>query len=198
MTEAPNTLITPYNNNAPITVYAASMLSMDEYMTVNGLVQRVKAAFPQNRRMLEIGTYRGSLMTQVHLMDPEMELHSLSIRQKDAAPGTVELLPDEEIGSIAKETKTPYTQHLGDSLCFDFSGMGLFNLIMIDGAHDYIHALSDTVRTLPLLRCGGIMMWHDVDNGVNGVRKAIEALERIHAIPGATKIQGTVIGYTTK
>lgn len=54
-------------------------------------------------------------------------------------------------------------QILCDSRDFDGSafGSGFFDTILIDGGHTSDVVQSDTEKALPLLRSGGIMIWHD-------------------------------------
>ena len=50
-----------------------------------------------------------------------------------------------------------------DSLEWDTSNIpeGFFDTVLIDGGHDRDVVISDTRKALPLLRPGGIIMWHD-------------------------------------
>jgi predicted O-methyltransferase YrrM len=53
-------------------------------------------------------------------------------------------------------------QLYGDSTTFDFSPYERqFDLVFIDGAHDYPHVSRDTQNALTLLRPGGSIVWHD-------------------------------------
>ena len=197
MRETDNIWIKPYDLPALLPLDTCSLLDDAERYTVNGLVRN--ATRIGGKRLLEIGTYRGALMAQLSRIDPAMELHTLSIRRQDAAPNTVELLPDDEIGGLAKAAGVAFTQHLGDSVEFDIKALGVFNVIVIDGAHDYFHALSDTLRCWPLLAPYGLMIWHDCDNplGPTGVRKAIETCEGVGMFE-ALKVKGTCLAFVLK
>ena len=50
-----------------------------------------------------------------------------------------------------------------DSLEWDTTNFpeGFFDTVLIDGGHDKDVVISDTRKALPLLKSGGIMMWHD-------------------------------------
>lgn len=50
-----------------------------------------------------------------------------------------------------------------DSKVWDTSNFpdGFFDSVLIDGGHQRESVISDTQKALPLLRSGGIMMWHD-------------------------------------
>jgi predicted O-methyltransferase YrrM len=62
---------------------------------------------------------------------------------------------------------------------------GFFDSVLIDGGHQTEVVLSDTLKALPLLRPGGLMLWHDVcpdpaiiagSTAVQGVMAALEIL----------------------
>lgn len=74
-----------------------------------------------------------------------------------------------------------------DSRAWDTSAYGpsFFDSVFIDGGHQTEVALSDTRKALPLLRPGGLMLWHDFcpqpdviagSPAVQGVTAAIESL----------------------
>jgi predicted O-methyltransferase YrrM len=74
-----------------------------------------------------------------------------------------------------------------DSQLWDTSAYpaGFFDSVLIDGGHQTEVVLSDTRKALPLLRPGGLMLWHDVcpdptiiagSTAVQGVMAAIEIL----------------------
>ncbi len=56
-----------------------------------------------------------------------------------------------------------YCQVLCDSRDWDTSAYpeGFFDSVFIDGGHDRDVVLSDTRKALPLLRSGGLVLWHD-------------------------------------
>ena len=51
-----------------------------------------------------------------------------------------------------------------------------FDLIYIDGLHDYDNVKQDILQSLPLLQTGGIMSGHDFAEIYPGVRQAVEEL----------------------
>ena len=74
-----------------------------------------------------------------------------------------------------------------DSRAWDVSAFppGFFDSVLIDGGHQTEVVLNDTRKAMPLLRPGGLMLWHDVcpdpaiiagSTAVQGVMAAIEAL----------------------
>jgi hypothetical protein len=74
-----------------------------------------------------------------------------------------------------------------DSRLWDTSAYpdGFFDSVLIDGGHSEDVVISDTCKALPLVRSGGLVMWHDycLDDGVRrgggsvqGVLAAIDAM----------------------
>lgn len=73
-----------------------------------------------------------------------------------------------------------------DSLKWDTSNYpeGFFDIVLIDGGHQKEIVVNDTLKALPLLRKGGIMMWHDYCppvykqfECVKGVMDGVESIE---------------------
>ncbi len=58
---------------------------------------------------------------------------------------------------------------------------GPFDLILIDGSHEYPDVKSDSANALRHLRPGGTVFWHDYGHFL-GVSKAIDELARDHSI----------------
>lgn len=63
---------------------------------------------------------------------------------------------------------------------------GFFDSVFVDGGHQTQVVISDTLKALPLLRSGGLMLWHDFcplpeiiagSSAVQGVTAAIEAMQ---------------------
>jgi len=83
------------------------------------------------------------------------------------------------------------TQVFGDSTKYDFSGMGPFQYIFIDGGHSRDVVLNDTTTALKLIdRCNGVILWHDATR--YGVRPALARLRK-DGLP-ISLILGTTIG----
>ena len=54
------------------------------------------------------------------------------------------------------------TQLLEDSLAFDPSPYtGKFDLVLVDGGHEYVHGVADTRTALKLVAPGGVILWDD-------------------------------------
>jgi FkbM family methyltransferase len=119
------------------------------------------------RRHLEIGTWEGHGVTTIaRVSDAEIWTVNLPDGERDT-DGTSKYPTDSGpvIGRLYREAGFSPRVHqiLCDSLDLDFSqwGPGFFDTIFIDGGHTASVVASDTEKTLPLLRSGGLMLWHD-------------------------------------
>lgn len=81
-----------------------------------------------------------------------------------------------------------FNQIFCDSRQWDISNYprGFFDSVLIDGSHEPEMVVHDTRKTTPLLRSGGIMLWHDycpdpeviqTMSSVRGVARGIEMLD---------------------
>ena len=80
------------------------------------------------------------------------------------------------------------TQHVGDSLSYDFTLFGYADLIFIDGGHHLSVVASDTVQALSILEPNGFIIWHDYTCHCEGVFNYLNDLH--HKLP-LRHIQGT-------
>lgn len=55
-----------------------------------------------------------------------------------------------------------------------------FDLIFIDGAHDYVSVKNDALAAIPLLRDGGKIVFHDFDQEHPGVVQVIAEMSALH------------------
>lgn len=142
-------------------------LDLNELITLAAIVKFSKA-----KKILEVGTFEGNTALNMAANIPE-----------DAAITTVDLPPDwdGELGlnipdlnvNVGERSrigthfhKTPFSgkieQVFGDSARLDWGQLpGPFDLVFIDGCHDYAYVLSDTENALKVLKPGGILIWHD-------------------------------------
>ncbi|MGF1655769.1 MAG: glycosyltransferase family 10 domain-containing protein [Verrucomicrobiales bacterium] len=156
-------------------------------------------------RLFEIGTFQGAGLCHFHAIAPELELHSLNILPSDRTGGgrliPGEIIPEEQIGRLARERGVPFTQHWGNSRRFDWAKLarqGLFDIVFIDGGHESFNVLADTLNALRILRPGGLIIWHDykaVDAPGRSVLAALHNLDANEFGGSLTHIEGTWLAY---
>ena len=149
-------------------------------------------------RLLEIGTYRGCSLVQFRAMFPASRLESLNVPPEQAKAGETEILPREQIGGCARAMGVDYVQHFGDSRYFDFSSLGQFDAVFIDGNHHEDFVLSDSMRTLEVLRGGGVMIWHDCTDRYHLGRCVLRAIGRLPFAGRIVAVRGTTLCYFLK
>jgi hypothetical protein len=179
-----------------------SWLEMD---CLNGLVGTHLRGLGRPGRLFEIGTHRGAGVCNFRAMDSELEIHSLNILPEDLlrTPAVMasEIIPREEIGCYARERGISFTQHYGDSRCFDWEDMGeqgRFDIVFIDGSHQGYTVVADTLNALRILEPGGLLIWHDykvIDEPGREVFAALNDLDE-HEFGGEIRyIEGTWLAY---
>ena len=84
------------------------------------------------------------------------------------------------------------TQLLDDSLSFDSTPyLASFDLVLVDGGHEYRHGLADTVTALRIVKPGGLILWDDFEPHWHGlVRGICEAMEGRRLV----RLAGTSLG----
>jgi len=95
-----------------------------------------------------------------------------------------------QIGRLVHEAGlgNRFNQIFCDSKHWDASNYpkGFFDSVLIDGSHEPEMVVNDTKKATPLLRSGGIMLWHDycpdpeviqIMSSVRGVTRGIEMLD---------------------
>jgi len=112
----------------------------------------------QARKVLEIGTYDGclSLNLAVNIVD-------------DGLVCTVDLPPEQaaiesKVGSKFKSELEAgkIRQFFGDSTQLNWGDLGgPFDLIILDGCHEFQYVEKDTQNAFSNLRSGGVIFWHD-------------------------------------
>ena len=142
-------------------------LDLNELLALTAIVKFSKA-----QRILEVGTFEGNTALNMAANTPE----GAKITTVDLPPdwdGKLGLdIPDlnvnvterSRIGTHFRET--PYSdkieQVFGDSADLDWEKLpGPFDLVLIDGCHDFAYVKSDTENALKVLKPGGIVIWHD-------------------------------------
>ena len=140
--------------------------TIDPFCFMNGSSRTVDLAFLKalarrfrGCRYLEIGTLRGESVANVAAVAKECVSISLS---------------DEEIlergwgGRFVENNglflrNTPNVKRIGhDSLTFDFSSLGKFDMVFVDGDHSYEAVRHDTQSAFSVLRDeNSVIVWHD-------------------------------------
>ncbi len=66
------------------------------------------------------------------------------------------------------------TQLLADSLTFDAGDhAGRYDLVLVDGGHEYAHGVADTRTALRLVAPGGLVVWDDFQPYWHGLVRGI-------------------------
>lgn len=79
---------------------------------------------------------------------------------------------------LGSDCETRIDQVYGDSATLDWSGLpGPFDLIFIDGCHEYDYVLHDTSNALDHVQPGGLIVWHDYGN-FSGVSRVVDDVAR--------------------
>jgi predicted O-methyltransferase YrrM len=103
---------------------------------------------PNGASMFEFGTFKGQTTRTIVL-----NLPALAVSTLDLNPSLSDVLLN---GSLN------VTRLKGHSGSFDFAPFSkTFDLIFIDGGHDYYTVKSDTENAVRMVRPGGIIVWHD-------------------------------------
>jgi len=121
------------------------------------------------KNMLEIGTNdgfsslnwaanlaEGSLLQTVDLPVDKSLSERTSIAANACEPG--------QVGRLFRDTaeSARIEQVFGDSRSLDWSSLGgPFDLIFIDGCHEYAFVRSDSMNAMKCVSPGGIIFWHD-------------------------------------
>jgi len=137
---------------------------------------RLAGMLPDRARVLEIGSYRGrstSLLggairctsKELYCLDPWRDYEQQGIRAEDP---TADRLAPTDFGILEDflrqtEQFSPRMRILRGSTT-DFKDLlpaGFFDLIFVDGAHDYYSVVNDIRISLRSLKSGGILCGHD-------------------------------------
>ena len=105
-----------------------------------------------SKRILEIGTKHGRTTINLAKFSPK-EAKVISI-DKDQSQDQSALLNYPQ-----SFKKIKFIQ--ADTSKYDFSELGTFDLIFIDGCHDLPVAIEDTYNALKIIKKHGFIIWHD-------------------------------------
>lgn len=183
---------------------------LDAVLAIDGLIQppevlalyRLCQMLPDNAKILEIGSFNGSSAMvmghaikgrgiKIFCIDPWHDYLS----QEDFVDIARERISD---GNRIMQEFVKNTSFLGTQLKMlrgfsaDFATMLAgqeFDLIFIDGAHDYDSVRADIMLGLSALRPGGLLTGHDYHNFGHGVRQAVNVML---AISPSISIKGII------
>lgn len=117
----------------------------------------------------EIGTWRGESV--VNVSETAKECFTLNLSEKDIlAEGLPQKYADLH-GILSKERKN-ITHVFGNTLTYDFAALGKkFDLIFIDGNHNYKFVKNDTEKVFShLVHKDSVVVWHDYASNPEKVR----------------------------
>ncbi|MCX5815078.1 MAG: glycosyltransferase [Proteobacteria bacterium] len=171
-------------------------------------LHRLIKLLPNSAKILEIGSYRGRSTNAIGyaMRDTGMELYCLDvwrdfmeqgIRQLDA---TADLLPHSDFAIFEDFLRN--VEQFGDKIRIlrgstaQFAGILpelFFDLIFVDGAHDYENVRRDITAALKCIKPGGIICGHDYHTGGVDVIRAVHEL----IFSGTPPVEHGVIGGTS-
>ena len=142
-----------------ITHYTAlshgSMIS--DYSLLKGLARKFKEC-----KYLEIGTWFGESIVNIASVAKECVSISLSDKELQQQGATKEEITVQRMFS-KNISNIKHIEH--NSRTFDFSSIGKFDLIFIDGDHSYKGVKKDTENAFKILKDEkSIIVWHDYSN----------------------------------
>jgi hypothetical protein len=140
----------------------------------------------QSKRILEIGSYKGSTARLIAENTPG-DTHIWALDH------------DPEHGSAYRGSPLESRIHrvIGKASYDLLKEHGTFDLIFVDADHDYESAYRHSVTALNLLAPGGVILWHDYQNrdclhGQGGVPEALDAITRTFG-KALVSIEGTMV-----
>lgn len=130
------------------------------------------------KRVFEIGTFNGGttrVIAEALPDDGEVVTMDLPQSEFDATQRPRDFA-GVDVGRAYSDSPAEgkVTQLLEDSLKFDASPYaGRFNLVLVDGGHEYPHGVADTRTALRLVAIGGVILWDDFEPYWHGLVRGI-------------------------
>ena len=107
----------------------------------------------KSKDILETGTrYGRTTMNLAKFCPPDGRVVSIDMNQTNSR---------ETLSRMSDDIKKKVTLIEHDTNTFDFSTIGKFDMIFIDGDHSADGAISDTLNAVKILKPGGVIFWHD-------------------------------------
>jgi predicted O-methyltransferase YrrM len=138
------------------------------------------------RRILELYTALGDTARALAFTCPDATIVTVDITSEMELPvsrfnSAGEVLPRETVGQAYHGT--PEARRIQQVLCdpraYDFSSLGTFDLVFIDGNHDYEHVKFDTALALGMLAPRGALVWDDYWAPCPEIIRFIDGLNRL-------------------
>jgi predicted O-methyltransferase YrrM len=148
------------------------------------------------RAVFEIGTFDGGttrLLAEALPSDGRVVTLDLPPAAFDATQNPANF-SGEEVGRVyqTSHVRERITQLLQDSVAFDAQPFaGQFDLVLVDGAHDYEHGIADTLTALTLVAPGGVIVFDDFQPYWHGLVRGITTAMRGHHL---ARLEGTSLG----
>jgi len=162
-------LLDPRLARLPVNLGGATWTDYPKAMIVARFCQLL-----QPQRVLEIGTFRGGMTFHLARNTPatcriwtlDLPREMLDKPMADAMIDTDVTMASIDPSHVGQEwMQTPeaakIVQLWGDSLAFDYSGLGPFDVIYIDGSHAEPWVAKDTENAFKLLAPTGVILWDD-------------------------------------
>lgn len=164
------------------------------------------------RRVFEIGTSLGVTAFNLALNLPEDGiLFTLDLPVAEAGQASIETAHEASISDrymifserqsrrfLGSTVEVKVKQLWGDSATFDYRPYkGQCDIVFVDGAHTLPYVAGDTEVAFQLVRPGGLVLWHDYNDGHfwPDVHRHLLQVARQHRI---CRIRGTMLAVTRK
>jgi predicted O-methyltransferase YrrM len=169
-----------------------------ELKVISNLVKKLNP-----KRIFEIGTFQGRTTLNMALnTGDDTEIITLDLPGSELGSTQMEIEEGEE-RYVKKEVSgerfighpaaVKIHQVFGDSATFSFSEYeNTIDLAFIDGSHAYEYVLNDSQKIFPLMRKGGLIIWHDYTNwqgvwaALNGLYQTDSRFKNIKHIGGTS------------
>jgi len=183
----------------PVTAYEKGMLPSHEAMALLSIV-----VSKQPTLVLEIGTYMGHTTKALAENLPQTVIHTVDLPLDFDPNIDLDGLPTKDDFHLIERRvvgrefiNTPLSrqivQHFCDTAVWDFAKAGRPDVFFVDGSHTYAHCKSDSEKCLQIASPGAIFLWHDCDEGHEGVVRFI--FEWRLAGRSIQRIAGTSLAY---
>lgn len=134
-------------------------------------------AMPTYFRFLKVGVYKGQVLSLVKLLADRTRKHAeitgVTMLSPFSGTGQFSKFPDEDYGKHIKDLHDRYKLFqpriiVGDStdpnVCAEVATCGPFDIVYIDGCHEYDFVVKDLMFYPGLVRTGGLLVMDDCSN----------------------------------